>query len=116
MSDQKMPLLLALGAVVVVVIYHLGMPHEYTRIGLFAGLGIGGVFGSTVPLEDTFQQRLRRAVRSSVAFAATTGLGYGVYQGELSGVSWGFGGLVGCVCGGLIGQLGRSLFVRESEQ
>ena len=43
----------------------------------------------------------------------TTGIGYGFYQGQEVGISWGAGGLVGCSCGALTGQLARGLLVKE---
>lgn len=93
--------------------YHLCMPPEYSRIGLLAGVGMGLILGTTVPVEDRMRARLHRAIRTAAAFAATTGLGYGIYKGQLIGISWGVGGLVGCVAGGLTGQMGRSLLAKE---
>lgn len=93
--------------------YHLSMPPEYSRIGLLAGVGMGLILGTTVPVEDRMRARLHRAIRTAAAFAVTTGLGYGIYKGQLIGISWFVGGLVGCVAGGLTGQMGRSLFVKE---
>ncbi len=100
-------------SVAVAAAYHLSMPPEYSRIGLLAGVGAGLILGTTVPVEDRLKARLHRAVRTAAAFAVTTGLGYGFYKGHVIGISWGVGGLVGCVAGSLTGQMGRSLFVIE---
>jgi len=97
-----------------VLLYYLLMPEIYPRIGLLAGLGVGVVFGSTVPLEALMEARLSRAVRTSLAFALTTGIGYWFYQGEESGIAWAIGGSVGCLCGVLSAQLARDLFGQDA--
>ena len=98
-----------------VVLYLVLMPEDFLRIGLFAGLGVGIVFGSSVPVENTASARLHRAVRTSLAFAVTTGIGYGIYQGQTSGISWALGGTFGSICGVLTAQLVRGFFVTEEE-
>lgn len=92
---------------------HLGMPPEYSRIGILAGIGMGLILGTTAPVEERMKDRLHRVIRTSVVFAIATGIGYGYHKGQVIGLSWGIGGLAGCITGGLIGQLGRSLFVKE---
>ena len=110
MSVRTMGYLFGCLSAIPVILYFLGMPVEYPRIGLLAGLGIGVVFGSTVPVESEISARLARAVRTSVAFAATTGVGYGFYQGQNSGIAWAIGGTLGCICGVLTAQVARDLF------
>ncbi len=90
------------------------MPPAYPRIGLYAGLGTGLIFGVSVPVEIGAARRLIRAVRSSLAFSLTVGIGYAFYMGLTVGVAWGVGGLIGCVTGCLSGQIGRGFMVTES--
>ncbi len=97
-------------AVLAVAVYHLWMSADYPRIGLYAGFGVGVVFGTTVPVEPAAGERLNRALRTSIAFAATTGLGYALYQNTIIGVSWGVGGLLGCIAGILVGQVARDIY------
>lgn len=113
MNTRMADILFSALSVAAAAAYHLGMPPEYSRIGLLAGVGMGLILGTTVPVEDRMKARLHRTIRTALAFAVTTGLGYGIYKGQLIGISWGVGGLAGCVAGNLTGQMGRSLFVRE---
>ena len=113
MSVRLLGVLFCVLSTLPVLLYQLVMPPEYPRIGLLAGLGVGVVFGSTVPVEAQMSARLLRAFRTSAAFAVTTGIGYWFYQGQTIGVSWAIGGMVGCVCGVLTAQLARDLFARD---
>ena len=96
--------------------YLAWMPVEYPRIGTIAGLGVGVVFGSTMPVDSDSGARLTRAIKTSMAFALTTGLGYGFYQGLDSGIAWGVGGTVGCLCGALAAQVVRLFFGGTEEE
>ena len=99
-------------SIVLVLAYHLGIDADFPRIGLFAGLGVGAVFGTTLPVEAVLPERILRAVRTSAAFAVTTGLGYTYYQGTTMGLAWGIGGMLGCVAGVLTAQLVRGMLER----
>lgn len=115
MRERNTSILFAGLSALPVVAFLVGLPADYPRIGLFAGLGVGVIFGSSVPVEATARARFLRAVRTSLAFAVTTGIGYGVYQGPVVGVSWGLGGCFGSICGVLTAQIARGLFVSEEE-
>lgn len=95
------------------VVYHLLAPAEYTRVGLLAGLAAGLVFTISTPKEERVDDRVRRVIRSALAFGVTTGVGYWFYQGPTIGISWGVGGTLGCLAGGFTGQVGRVLFFKE---
>jgi hypothetical protein len=113
MSTTLRSLLFSAGALILSVGYHAIAPIEYPRVGLLAGLAVGMIYGISLPVEDQTTDRLRRAVRSALAFGITTGVGYSFYHGTTIGLSWGGGGTLGCVAGCLTGQFGRILFVTE---
>lgn len=97
-------------------LFHWIAPPEMTRVGLMAAAAAGIVFGATVPVEAVLGQRVRRAIRTAAAFAVTTGIGYGFYQGPPVGMAWGIGGLIGCFAGVMTAQLGRRLVVKEESE
>ena len=114
MKQRAVSYSICLIAVLVSAAFDGLMPAACTRIGLLAGMATGLVFGVSVPVEVGAASRLIRAIRSSLAFATTVGIGYTVYLGLATGIAWGLGGLIGCITGCLSGQMGRALFVSET--